>query len=69
MNAKPKAIVSWTPLPGKGVVMPNNTLAIPDTMVTDSGVYTCTAQNTVGTDTSSVILTVKGMWGFGQLIP
>eukprot|EP00116_Pleurobrachia_bachei_P004971 sb/3465233/ len=43
--------------------MPNNTLAIPNTMVTDSGVYTCTAQNSVGTDTNSVILTVKAIDG------
>ena len=53
-------MVSWTPLSGSSKVLSNHSLLVPDSKVTDAGMYTCTAMNSVGTDSKIVVVSVRG---------
>ena len=53
-------MVSWTPLTGSAKVLSNHTLLIQDSRVSDAGMYTCTAMNSVGSDSMIVVVSVRG---------
>ena len=54
-------MVTWSPFPRVSRILPNNSILIPDIRVSETGIYTCTAVNSVGSDSRNSSVTVRGL--------
>ncbi|XP_063687572.1 uncharacterized protein LOC134820861 isoform X3 [Bolinopsis microptera] len=63
VESRPVSMVSWTPLTGSSKLLSNHTLLIQDSKITDAGMYTCTAMNSVGSDSKIIVVSVRAING------
>lgn len=63
----PPPVVTWVKVDGElpiTATREGGLLTVPNVQLTDAGTYRCTATNTVGSQTSQVILFVQCKWMF-----